>query len=276
MPRLLLVNADDLGANVPRNAGVLEAHLRGIVTGATMLVNLPGAEDAAARARLAPRLGVGLHLNLSEGRPIGSGYRTLAGPDGAFWGKEETRRRFRDGGIDPGELAREIEAQLDRMEALGLKADHVDGHHHVQVYPGVIGPLSEAMRRRGIAWIRLPATMLDAGASLPPDRRGVLAEYAALTPPARKAALEAGLRTTEAFVGASLTGRFTSGALLEALVRAPEGATELMVHPGYADPASGGFSGPDREEELAVLTDPELRTEIARLGLRLASFRDLS
>ena len=275
MPRLLIVNADDLGADVRRNDGILEAHVRGVVTSATLLVTLPGAEDAAKRLKLSPFLGVGLHLNLSEGRPASRGLKTLVGPDGGFWGKGEIRRRLRGGMVDPAEIRREIGEQLGRMADLGLAPDHVDGHHHIQVYPGVIVPLAEAMKERGIRWVRLPAELVGSAGEMAAERRASLAEYAALTPSARKTALDQGLRAPAGFLGVALTGSLSAQGILEALPKAPEGASELMVHPGYADPEKGGFSGAEREAELSVLTDPALREGIARLGFRLTSFRDL-
>lgn len=274
MPRRLIVNADDFGANPPRNVGIVEAHLRGVVTSATVLVGLPAASDAAARSRLAPRLGTGLHLNLTEGRPVGTGYRTLTGPDGAFWGKESARERFKQGRMDPEEIRREGIAQMDRMRELGLAVSHVDGHHHVHVYPGVMRVLAGILRERAVRWIRLPAEVVG-GAGIPAARRAALAEYAALTPPARRIALEAGLGTTQGFLGLTLMGQISVEALLRALAQAPEGVTEIMVHPGYADPGTGGFSGAEREAELAVLTDPALREGLGRLGIALVSYRDL-
>lgn len=276
MPRRLIVNADDLGANIPRNRGILESHLKGLVTNTTMLVTLPGAADAAERLKEAPSLRVGLHLNLSEGPPAARGHKTLVGPDGAFWGKTEVRRRLRGGLVNAAEIRREIGAQFGRMADLGLVPDHVDGHHHIQAYPGVIGPLSEAMVDRGIRWIRLPAEMVGSPGEMTPEKKGALAEYAALTPPARKTALAAGLRTTAGFLGVALTGSLNVESILAALPLAPQGATELMVHPGYPDPERGGFSNSDREAELAVLTDPRLREGISRLGFQLSSFHDLA
>ncbi len=274
MPRRLIVNADDFGANVPRNVGIVEGHLRGVVTSATVLVGLPAAEDAASRARLAPRLGTGLHLNLTEGRPVGTGYRTLTGPDGAFWGKEPARERLKQGSMDPSEIRREVVAQLDRMRELGLAVSHVDGHHHIHVYPGVMPVLAGILRERAVRWIRLPAEIVD-GAGIPADRRAALAEYVTLTPPARRLALEAGLGTAQGFLGLTLMGQLSVERLLRGLAQAPEGVTELMVHPGYADPETGGFSGVERESELAVLTDPALRGGLGRLGITLASYLEL-
>ena len=268
------MNADDFGANLPRNVGIVEGHLRGVVTSATVLVGLPAAEDAAARARLAPRLGTGLHVNLTEGRPVGTGYGTLTGPDGAFWGKETARERFKQGRMDPEEIRREVVAQLDRMRDLGLRVSHVDGHHHVHVYPGVMPVLAGILRERAVRWIRLPAEIVG-GAGMPADRRAAVAEYAALTPPARRLALEAGLGTTQGFLGLTLMGQLSVEGLLRGLAQAPEGVTELMVHPGYADPETGGFSGAERESELAVVTDPALREGLGRLGITLVSYGEL-
>lgn len=275
MPRRLIVNADDLGANVPRSIGIVEGHLRGIVTSATMLVNLPGAEDAAARLKLVPRLGVGLHLNLTEGRPVGTGYRTLTGPDGGFWGKVGARERLKAGLIEAAEIRREIGSQLDRLASWGVRPTHVDGHHHVHVYPGVMPELVPALQARGIPASRLPAVLVGAD-RLPKERLEAVAEYVALTPVARKTALAGGIRTTDAFLGLTMMPQISVQALLGAMTLLPEGTTELMAHPGFADPETGGFSGPERETELAVLTDPALRVGLDRLGITLATFAELA
>jgi predicted glycoside hydrolase/deacetylase ChbG (UPF0249 family) len=64
--RLLIVNADDFGLSPGVNAGVIEAHERGIVTSASLMVRMPAAEDAAAYAQNDDRLSLGLHVDLGE------------------------------------------------------------------------------------------------------------------------------------------------------------------------------------------------------------------
>ena len=64
--RVLIVNADDLGLSPGVNAGIIEAHLRGIVTSASLMVRQPAAREAARLARAHPGLSVGLHLDLCE------------------------------------------------------------------------------------------------------------------------------------------------------------------------------------------------------------------
>src|SRR6266540_517180 len=66
--RRLIVNADDFGRSHPINEAVIRAHREGILTTASLMVNEPGFEEAVARAKENPRLGVGLHLTLICGQ----------------------------------------------------------------------------------------------------------------------------------------------------------------------------------------------------------------
>ena len=65
----LIVNADDLGRTEGINEGIFDAHRRGIVTSATMMVNYPAARRVAVLSRDSPALGIGLHVSLSGGVP---------------------------------------------------------------------------------------------------------------------------------------------------------------------------------------------------------------
>ena len=66
----LIVNADDFGWTEGVNRGILEAHRNGIVTSTTVLANGAAFDAAMGLARRELRLGVGVHLNLSDGAPI--------------------------------------------------------------------------------------------------------------------------------------------------------------------------------------------------------------
>src|SRR5215470_4057612 len=64
--RYLIVNADDFGQSHSVNGGIMEAHERGIVTSASLMVRWPAASEAATYAQQHPRLSVGLHVDLGE------------------------------------------------------------------------------------------------------------------------------------------------------------------------------------------------------------------
>src|SRR5260370_16527970 len=67
--RALIVNGDDFGLTPGVNAGILDAHVRGILTSASLFANAPATEDAIRIARRSPTLGVGCHLTLVDGHP---------------------------------------------------------------------------------------------------------------------------------------------------------------------------------------------------------------
>src|SRR3977135_2131120 len=66
----LIVNADDFGLTENVNRGILDAHREGIVPSRTLLANGMAFESAVAAGKRFHRLGIGVHLNLSEGKPV--------------------------------------------------------------------------------------------------------------------------------------------------------------------------------------------------------------
>lgn len=124
--RYLIVNADDLGASAAVNTGVLEAHRDGIVTSASLMVDMPGAEDFARRREQAPRLSVGLHATLT----------TEAG---------ELK-------IDPGDCRAELDRQIARFQVLlGRPPTHLDSHHNVHLErPALAAPFEALASELGL------------------------------------------------------------------------------------------------------------------------------
>jgi len=290
--RRLIVNADDFGWSEAVTAGILKAHREGIVTSTTLMANLPGAEEALRRARReAPNLAVGIHLNLTEGRPVapcdevadildagGCFVRSLA----ALLRKVRFSRAARRAAL------REIEAQVLWARAHGLEPSHADSHKHVHLMPPLLPGVVEVARRQGIRAIRttvevrLPGLgrLLPTGWSTRDRLRQLLLRKIATRwgTRARPRVLEAGLATTDWFFGVRATGGI-SAALVEHLLRhAPEGTGELMVHPGLPDTRRGGRPtrlAESRPRELEALCDPRVRQAAGAGGWAWATYKDL-
>jgi predicted glycoside hydrolase/deacetylase ChbG (UPF0249 family) len=115
--RLLIVNADDLGISPGVNAGIFEAHERGIVTSASLMVRARAAAEAVASASGHPRLAVGLHLDIAE------------------WQYEDGEWRVNYERCPPDDAAAveaECRGQLQAFRQLtGRDPTHVDSHQHV-------------------------------------------------------------------------------------------------------------------------------------------------
>jgi len=103
------------------------------------------------------------------------------------------------------------------------------------------------------------------------ERRAALAEYEALGRAARQELGRAGLRSADHFRGAALAHQLRPEAVEAMLRRLPEGITEYMTHPGYAE-SGHDFSGPPREEEVRILTDPGTRRLLGDGGIELTHF----
>lgn len=117
MTRILIVNADDFGRSDAINRGVREAHERGIVTSASLMVRWPAAHPAASYARGRTGLSLGLHLDLAEWT------HTAAG-----WRKSYAHVPLHE----PDAVAMEIGEQVRLFQALaGTKPTHLDSHQHV-------------------------------------------------------------------------------------------------------------------------------------------------
>jgi chitin disaccharide deacetylase len=82
----LIVTADDFNLSEGVSRGILDAHQHGIVTETSVMVNLGDLEHAAAMLAATPRLAVGLHLNITRGRPVApsNAVAELLGTDGQF------------------------------------------------------------------------------------------------------------------------------------------------------------------------------------------------
>ena len=80
MLRRLIVNADDFGMTPGVSAGILRAARHGIVTSTTVLVTADIDRDQLAAA-LDSGLGLGIHLNLTLGKPL-TRARSLVDGDG--------------------------------------------------------------------------------------------------------------------------------------------------------------------------------------------------
>jgi predicted glycoside hydrolase/deacetylase ChbG (UPF0249 family) len=126
--KYLIVNADDFGWCAGVNRGIVEAHRRGIVTSASLMVGMPGSEEAARQAREWPELSVGLHVRFGDGRKEPAAYAT-----------------------DTATCQASLNAQFIRFtELMGRPPTHLDSHRNVHTHPGLLPHFTETAERCGI------------------------------------------------------------------------------------------------------------------------------
>lgn len=242
--RRLIVNADDFGLTPGVSAGILAAHRHGIVTSTTMLATADVDRESLAAARDSA-LGIGLHVNLTLGRPLTRG-RSLVDGEGRFV-RDARRAAAR---ADARDVRAEVEAQVERFQKLlGRAPTHLDTHHHVGLYPPVREVVLDVAQALGV-----PVRSQDDGA--------------------RARARTAGLRTPDHFFGESGPPAYWSlGQTLRRLRALPPGVSEFMTHPGWFDDGLA-FSryARQRETEMVGLGTAAARGAVMALGIRLCHF----
>jgi hopanoid biosynthesis associated protein HpnK len=291
VPRNLIVNADDLGWTAGVNRGIAEAHRNGIVTSASLLANGGAFAEAVELARDASGLGVGVHVNLNDGPPVAprESVPSLVNDSGEFeGGPDGLLLKIATRGLSMREVEIEWGAQISKARDAGIEPTHVDGHKHVHMLPGLFEIALRLAKRYGIGAIRVSheASSLRAALSTGERRAAAVLKQGVqarglklLARDARKQAERAGVSTADYFCGIAQTGELTKEGVARLLRSLPEGTTELMCHPGYADDAlrktSTRLQG-SRQKEVEILTDKEIRNLVASQGIRLIDYAFLA
>jgi predicted glycoside hydrolase/deacetylase ChbG (UPF0249 family) len=238
-----------------------------------MIANLPGFDDAVVQARSCPSLSLGVHLNLTTGKPLTTARSLTRRDTGDFYPLPILIARASLGHVDSSEIRQECLAQIDRMIDAGISPTHLDSHRHVHSHPAFWAPVLAAANSRGVSRVRVPTEPLLTNAR---DWKATL-KKAGLLISARIARRGADGGTAMNFFGVSLQGGSSFGARLFALIpKLPSGTSELMTHPGYNDAALPDLDGYtwQREKELRVLCSKELRDLLLLHEIELTSFAD--
>ena len=178
------------------------------------------------------------------------------------------------------EVETEFRAQVQRFREAGLTATHLDTHKHIHCLPGILRVLIRVAVEAQIDKVRLPVEARLGSASatvaVPWKARTKRDLIRFLCRNGRQQLLAGGMRATDAFVGIGYQDLLNSEVLGFILHHVGPGVTEIMCHPGHADPAARVFSRrpPDRERELQALTDPRTRAVVEANQIELVSYRD--
>jgi predicted glycoside hydrolase/deacetylase ChbG (UPF0249 family) len=284
----VIVNADDFGLTSGVNRAVEEAHAHGVLTSTSVLVAGASAPEITEVSARFPELGVGLHVNLTFGRPTCAPeeVRSLVDEDGRF--RPDVIRRALRREVRPEEVFREVSAQAARLGSLGVRADHWDSHQGVALWPVLVRPVAAAARNAGIrctrsphVWViddRWPPSLarwkyrLRGVEGLVADTAGrlagvVLRRHFAMPDWRTSAKLaQRGRRTEYAHAWART---------FEAL---PSGVSEIVSHPAHVDAELTQLDpslGDERAVDLAVLADPASAADLEAAGVRFIRFADL-
>ena len=287
----LIVNADDFGLTTQVNQAIIDGHFCGLISSTSLLANGEAFESAVALSRQAPRLGVGVHLNPTEGKPVApaSSIPSLVNGQGCFARKPgHLWRAMILGRVSTVDIEKELRAQIEKVLAAGIVATHLDSHKHVHALP-VLGRMTIRLARQyGIPAIRCVAERWSALGCLlgrfPHAKTTIFRQLlnsctlALVSRGWSRQLRRAGVAYASHFYGLTPTGFLDEELLREILCHLPDGTSELMCHPGFVDKALRQTPTrllEQREMEYQALTRPGIKLVAKDLGVQLVNYGDL-
>ncbi len=282
MTKAVVINADDFGLCEGVNKGIAQAHTQGVLTSATIMANMPDAQEAVRIARDLPGLGVGVHLNLSDGKPLakegdvgylldGEGTFALSAPKLSFLSMLKGRIRK----AVEAEFAAQIQWVIDN----GIKPTHLDSHKHIHSFPVIFSIVCRLAKRFEINAIRF---------AFEPKQVGRL-PWPISTEDGRKRAKF--VRTmakinrlqnrkffkTEALLGVTHTGKIDFSFFKAAALYNSAQISEIMTHPGFTDGLDKVKTRlvEERKHELDTLCSEKTKRYFKDAGIELVHYGQL-
>lgn len=319
-PRTLVLHADDLGFSPAINRGIIDGFQRGLLTSTSLLANAPAVSDALAlwnelelrrRHRLLPSDGprrtlrdpwlpfdLGVHLNLTQGRPLTSGYpRELLDSEGRFPGVGQlfARSLVAMRAAIRTAVERELQAQIELLLDHGAPLGHLNGHQYVECLPllaEIVPRLAHlySLRHVRVAWEPglTRSLLLQAG----PQQWGLAQVKRLFAFRWRVQASRRGLLFPDCYFGTAHAGRITADVIQTFLQSARGHFVEIGMHPGQSasvlrvqgseDEESTALAdgwhdplGAERPGELHLLTRLDLARWIENSGWTLGRLSQL-
>lgn len=289
MTKSLIVNADGFGFTPGVNRGIRETIENGIVTSTSCVVNFGHLAGIRELKRDYPAVSIGVHFNLSVGRPVSapSQVETLVDEDGQFL-RSRFVRQLLLGRIRTEHLYKELSMQVKALLDCGVTPTHWDGHQNKHLFPPFFSVAMKVAKAYGVERMRCHRRSLQ----VRPHRRRLvaIAGYYANHPArigthiggrvAMVWARSRGFRMADRLVtpGYADDGYKSDLATwMDIVATLGQGVNEIYCHPGYPDDElrANATYVEERAAEVRVLTSTRLKSEIERSRVRLISFQQL-
>ena len=258
---------------------------------------MPAFDDAVFHYRKNDNLGIGIHLNLSLGRPVlpAARVRTLVDNQGFFITNYYRFVKFllslKESNLF--EIEEEFRAQIERVINKRIRLDHINSHIHIHMFPRIFKIVIKLAKEYNIPAVRFSNEKLMFGIFkkyyplIPHNLKEIFQHFndfkkilflKILANFNRKCLKKSGLHTADYFFGAFLMGQMRSRQYVKIFNIVGDGYTEIVCHPGYIDDEIIAMNDPlikERPDELKTLLDPELKKITAEKNISLVTFRDM-
>jgi predicted glycoside hydrolase/deacetylase ChbG (UPF0249 family) len=151
----VIVNADDLGMSRNVNHATFELLSQRLVTSSTLLANGEFVEEACSELFRFPHCSFGVHLNITEFRPLSSsGLLDPLLDNAGMFHQARTSEVTLDRPLLQG-IFEEFSAQVQKLLSLGVQVSHIDSHHYILTIPKLFPILKRIQRKYRIRRARI-------------------------------------------------------------------------------------------------------------------------
>jgi predicted glycoside hydrolase/deacetylase ChbG (UPF0249 family) len=273
--KILIIHADDVGMCHSVDAATTEAMEHGVVTTASIMVPCPWLLEIADYCKSHPDADFGLHLTLTSEwehyrwRPVTPITEAPGLIDNEGYLPHTVEEVVAHG--KPAEVAAEIQAQIDRARAVGIKPTHVDSHMGTLFMGPFIESYASVAKKNNLVPMMMQPT---------PQRiaMGKLYGFDAVKLTQRM--------QNDGYVLLDMLNETAQGNTLEArrnyyynLFRnLKPGVTEIIVHLAMNDEEIKHISHAweQRWNEFQIFTDPKTRELLDSLGIIRIGYRPLA
>jgi predicted glycoside hydrolase/deacetylase ChbG (UPF0249 family) len=276
--KAVIFHVDDAGMSHNSNMGAIKAIEDGVATSTSIMMPCPWVPEMNVYVKEHPQVDAGLHLTLTAewkkyrwgpvmGKPAVPG---LVDSEGCLWHSVEEVVSH----ASPDEFETEIRAQIDKALTMGIKPTHLDSHMGTCFAPQYLDRYVKVGIEKQIPILMMGGHMQHISQS---------SEAAAMKPLIYLIAnkvWQAGLPVIDDLVTSPTSADTYEGRkeqLITLLGEMKPGITEIIVHCTVLTENFSQISGsgPKREAELRLMTDPDVKKFIEDKGIILTTWREL-
>lgn len=266
-----ILNADDFGMSTAFNKAVLDGYQKGFLTSASVCAN--GKSFSSAVNEIlpdCPNLGVGVHLNIIEGKSLSDdeefsdGYLKLM-----YWANNP---------IFLEKIEKEFRLQIEKVMKF-TQVSHLDSHVHVHAIPKIFELTCKLAKEYEIKQVRtqferfylIPDVLKHLSLKYPPNILKILLLNHFTFHNNRKIIDEYGLTTNDYIIGVGYTGMMDDKTVLAGLSAIKEDAVvEALIHPcKYPE----NKPKDQHEIEFEITQNKDLKDKIERLGFEITNYK---
>ena len=152
----IIINADDYGLNRHCTDAIKECFSRKLITSTTVMATGMCFDQAIIIARENGFSdNVGIHFNLTEGKPLTAGAETspLLCENGCFKGEFSRYKMLST--TDKMIVYNELTAQIEKLESCGIVPSHADSHNHIHTATFFAPIVAQVCKEHGIHKVRI-------------------------------------------------------------------------------------------------------------------------